>query len=640
MSGVASTGSYHLLRRLGARAHPTHAAARGAQEIVVVQCFALAGEGGDPESIAAIGREARGLAKNWHANVARVRHVEHAARLSGARLVCSPHEASELVITTDLIDGVTLEDLVTLGKASVPPPVLVRIMLDVLAGLQHFHSLRDETNAAQQLGAVHGAVCPANVVIGKDGVARLVGCFRPRPSKPGVATKTEALGHSAPEVLETGIPGAAGDLYGCGVMLWEGLQDKPLFTTTSPFEASAILQRQREGDIAWSADAASLGARLGAVVLRALAFDPALRFRTAQELATAIRRAAGTEIATASRVGARVVEVAGDRIRARRMALVNETIAATTRGAKPVPLVAPTPSPPPSAVAQAPPVAKAAVAKPVVAKPPAPKPATPKPPAIRPIAKPAPTPVATAATVVAAVMPEPPALASEPEPTAPIAIAFEEIASPPPAAPSGGVAFRDRPTPPSFPVEERLTPTPFPVAIEAIQAAPPAPAPLFVPTPAPSVRDLGEAAVNVPLLQRGIPLARAAQIVGAAIVITLLLIFLVVKTRTIGSDDGRMTSSEPRTPARRESPPATRPASATTSNATPLPSLPAMPGASAATDPPAPDDKSAVEDAPATPTGLAPIPRDVDANAAPDPSVAAPAPTAPPKKRSYDPLGI
>jgi hypothetical protein len=55
--------------------------------------------------------------------------------------------------------------------------------------------------------------------------------------------------------------------------------------------------------------------------VRALAFDPALRFRSASELATELRRIAGTKLAPGGAVAQKVMDLAGERIRTRRAEL-------------------------------------------------------------------------------------------------------------------------------------------------------------------------------------------------------------------------------------------------------------------------------------------------------------------------------
>ncbi|MDF2695790.1 MAG: hypothetical protein K0S65_4173, partial [Labilithrix sp.] len=299
---------YRVLRELGTRSLRTYAAARDDGSLVVLHRFTRTpqpeqgGELVSAEEMALLLRDARCLAKNWHPNLARVKHVE----LHG----------DVLDIATELVDGVTLEEIFTLASARRLHPdepvlshaIVARIFLDVLAGLSALHAMRDGINAP--LGAFHGELCPANVVIGKDGVARLICVLRPRPVT--VVESSEALGYAAPETLAAE-PTQDGrvDLYAAGVMLWEALTERRLYDERIP---ARIAQRQREEDVARPE------ARLADVVMRALAFDPAVRFRNAQEMATNIRALAGT-VAQGSTVAQLIGELAGERIRTRRAEL-------------------------------------------------------------------------------------------------------------------------------------------------------------------------------------------------------------------------------------------------------------------------------------------------------------------------------
>lgn len=312
MSGAqeqkSAIGRYRLLRELRARSHRAFAGVRSDDRnaLVVIHRFVrdarLEEQRISPEMVALLLRDARCLAKNWHPNIARVRHVD----LAG----------DTLYIATDFIDGVTLEDLLGLAKTRPSTPeepllshaALARIFLDVLSGLQALHGLRDGIQAP--LNTIHGELCPANVVIGKDGVARIVNVFRPHPTK--VGSNSEALGYASPEALTGDVEqDGRADLYAVGVMLWETLMGRRLYADTDP---ARIAQRQREED------APRPSAPLAEVAMKAISFDPALRYRSAQEMIANIRMLTGT-IAPGSAVAQVVVDLAGERIRTRRAEL-------------------------------------------------------------------------------------------------------------------------------------------------------------------------------------------------------------------------------------------------------------------------------------------------------------------------------
>lgn len=149
-SGIAT---YRILRELGSRSQRSYAAIREPHDLVVIHRFGRhPGDGGPPvaEGVAALSpeqlglllRDAQCLATNWHPNIARIKHVD---LVSG-----------DLTIATELVDGATLGDLIAIcasRDAPFPRDVLVRVLIDVLAGAHGIHAVRD---ANQPLPPRHG----------------------------------------------------------------------------------------------------------------------------------------------------------------------------------------------------------------------------------------------------------------------------------------------------------------------------------------------------------------------------------------------------------------------------------------------------------------------------------------------------
>src|SRR5262249_17496230 len=150
------------------------------------------------EEIAAFVRDARYLATLEHTNVARVRNVAM--------------RDEDVLVISDFVDGVRWSDLTKSDHPSLE--VSLRVLTDVLSGLSAIHNLRDEKR--QPLGLVHGGLSPEFIIVGLDGVARVVGAHRFDAA--GGGGEAVASSYLAPEVLlEDDSADPRADIYGVGV---------------------------------------------------------------------------------------------------------------------------------------------------------------------------------------------------------------------------------------------------------------------------------------------------------------------------------------------------------------------------------------------------------------------------------------
>jgi eukaryotic-like serine/threonine-protein kinase len=204
----------------------------------------------------------------------------------------------ELFLVTEYVEGETLGRLLKSARARgerVPPAIVAAILTGVLRGLDAAHEAKDRRG--RPLGIIHRGVSPQNILVGVDGVARLLDL--------GVAKTSGA--YSAPEQLRrTSDVSRRVDVYAAGVVLWEALTGVRLFTGQSETEVAAQVMSPRI--VAPSARVTDLPSAFDAIALRALAFEPATRFATAREMANAIESACRP--ASASTVGAWVAELA------------------------------------------------------------------------------------------------------------------------------------------------------------------------------------------------------------------------------------------------------------------------------------------------------------------------------------------
>lgn len=167
-------------------------------------------------------------------------------------------------------------------------PVTARVAGQVLRGLAAIHAA----------GIIHRDIKPQNVLIGPDGVARVTdfGVAHAAVDE-GLTSHGTTVGtasYMAPEQARGGALSEATDLYAVGVVLFELLTGRLPFEAANPMAVMlAHLQRlpPRPSEIAPDRD---IPPAIEAVVMRALAKDPADRYPDAGAMGAALSAAART----------------------------------------------------------------------------------------------------------------------------------------------------------------------------------------------------------------------------------------------------------------------------------------------------------------------------------------------------------
>jgi eukaryotic-like serine/threonine-protein kinase len=258
----------------------------------------------DPAFAAMFLDEARLAARIRHANV-----------VSTLDVVSSSGEA---FLVLDYVPGESLAQLqrgVADRRDFLPISIACAIVQDTLAGLHAAHEARGDGGEA--LGIVHRDVSPQNILVGVDGVARLLD-FGVAKAERRYQESTQSgvkgkLAYMAPEQVELGHVDRRADVFCAGIVLWELLSGARLFATPEP---AATVQRILTATIAPpSASRSEVSSALDAVVLRALERDPEKRFATALEMHTALEHAA--QAGSARAVGAWVETTARASLEAR-----------------------------------------------------------------------------------------------------------------------------------------------------------------------------------------------------------------------------------------------------------------------------------------------------------------------------------
>jgi serine/threonine-protein kinase len=223
-----------------------------------------------------------------------------------------------LVLVSEYVHGESLAVLLR-RSGQVPVPVVLRVALDMLAGLDAAHRAVDER--ANPLGLVHRDVTPHNVMVGADGLTRVIdfgialcsGRFQ-RTKAGDVKGKFPYL---APEQLREERISPRTDVYACAAVIWEMLAGRRLFD--GPHEAAVIGEILRGHPARIGAHRADLAPGFAVFFARALARDARLRYASARETWTAL--SALGEPASPREVGAWVARTAGNALRERALAI-------------------------------------------------------------------------------------------------------------------------------------------------------------------------------------------------------------------------------------------------------------------------------------------------------------------------------
>ncbi|MDB5212741.1 MAG: protein kinase [Myxococcaceae bacterium] len=237
---------------------------------------------------------------------ARVRHPNVVATLDVVL------EGANLCIVMEYIEGVTLAQLLKLGaeqSAAMPPRIAVAILRDTLEGLHAAHHAVDSDG--RPLGIVHRDVSPQNVIVGVDGVARVLDFgiakanVRLHQTREGSGLKGK-LAYMAPEQLEGAAVVRQSDVFAASIVLWETLTAQRAYGGAS--EGEVVTKILRGPPPPPSSVRDDLGQAYDDVLMRGLARAPEDRFESARHMAVALTTAG--EPASAAEVGAWVERIA------------------------------------------------------------------------------------------------------------------------------------------------------------------------------------------------------------------------------------------------------------------------------------------------------------------------------------------
>jgi serine/threonine-protein kinase len=243
--------------------------------------------------------------------VARVRHPSVVQTLDVVKL------HGELFLVMDYVHGESFARLLVAAsrnKEPVTPQIIVPIIVSVLHGLHAAHEATDERG--QPLGIVHRDVSPHNVIVGVDGVARVLDFGVAKAAGRLQETRAGQLKGKIPYMSPEQVGGTvtrSSDIYACSVVLWEALTGRRLFQGDT--EVAMIAQVAAGNIPPPTRFVPDLPKELEAITMRGLARDPAHRFPSARDMARALEKSVA--LATATEIGEWVEHLAGESLATR-----------------------------------------------------------------------------------------------------------------------------------------------------------------------------------------------------------------------------------------------------------------------------------------------------------------------------------
>jgi serine/threonine protein kinase len=200
----------------------------------------------------------------------------------------------EVALVMEYVESVSLSGLLrAAAQARKPlhPAVVARVVVDALTGLHEAHEAVDLRR--QPLGIVHRDVSPENIVVGIDGISRVIDFGIAKAASRLARTRAGVVkgkcSYMAPEQVDGQPVDRRCDVFAAGIVLWEALTARRLFRGDDEFDE---MRRVMQAPIAAPSTLMSDGSpAVDAVVASALARSPAERFQTARAFARALEQA-------------------------------------------------------------------------------------------------------------------------------------------------------------------------------------------------------------------------------------------------------------------------------------------------------------------------------------------------------------
>ncbi len=282
MVPFTKVGRYQLITRvaMGGMAEvylARHGELTGFKTVVVLKKV-LPHLAANPDFISMFLDEARIASRLDHPHVVRIFEVGRAD--------------NEFFLTMEVVQGMPLNKLVRYHQETetlVDQRLASMIIAHAAAGLHHAHGLINSDGTSMSL--VHRDVSPQNILVSFEGSVKVIdfGIARAlgRLTNTGAGGAKGKLSYMSPEQAKTEEIDARTDIFALGVVLWETICARRLFSRENDL---GTMQALLYDPIPPPSEVIEVAPPLERIVMKALSRDPDGRYKTAQEMQLALER--------------------------------------------------------------------------------------------------------------------------------------------------------------------------------------------------------------------------------------------------------------------------------------------------------------------------------------------------------------
>ncbi|MBN1757888.1 MAG: serine/threonine protein kinase [Chitinispirillaceae bacterium] len=188
-------------------------------------------------------------------------------------------------IEMERIDGMSLQQMIK-ANGAIPPAVALAIMIYICRGLHYAHQEEFSLYGRRRKGVIHCDIKPANIMITRNGVVKLMDFGIANPTNVSLHTDankvTGSLQYMAPEQIRSRQVDARTDIYSAGVVLYEMLSGTRAFPSKQLLE---VIEKRKANDyVPLNQFCGNLPKRIYRLVAKCMELQPEDRYQEVTEL--------------------------------------------------------------------------------------------------------------------------------------------------------------------------------------------------------------------------------------------------------------------------------------------------------------------------------------------------------------------